>query len=155
MKHIYDITDKVRDSISSNGITNTVTFGDLLDVDLDKTTMFPLAHMTLGTATFSDNIVNIPINVLFIDIVDVNKSLTDDDIFYGNDNLQDVLNTQFQAANLLQAQLSRGNLFNQQLILVGEPTAEPFLDNFENQLAGFSLDVQINMFNNQIDTDAS
>ena len=155
MKHIYDITDKVRNSISSNGITNAVTFGDLLDVDLDKTTMFPLAHITLGTATFAESIVIMPLNILFIDIVDVNKSLTDDDIFYGNDNLQDVLNTQFQAANLLQAQLSRGNLFNQQLILVGEPTAEPFLDNFENQLAGFSLDVQINMLNNQIDTDAS
>ncbi len=155
MKHIYDITDKVRNSISSNGITNTVTFGDLLDVDLDKTTLFPLAHITLGTATFNDNMVTIPINVLFIDIVDVNKSLTGDDIFYGNDNLQDVLNTQFQAANYLQSHLSRGNLFDEQLILSGSPTAEPFLDNFENQLAGFSLDVQINMFNNEIFTDAS
>jgi len=155
MRHIYEITDKVRNSISSNGITNRITFGDILQVDLDKTTMFPLAHITLGTATFSDDMVIIPLNVLFIDIVDVNKSLTDDDIFYGNDNLQDVLNTQFQAANLLQAQLSRGNLFNQQLILVGDPTAEPFLDNFENELAGFSLSVDVSMFNNEIDTDAS
>lgn len=155
MRHIYEITDKVRNSIDSNGITNRITFGDILQVDLDKTTMFPLAHITLGTVTFNDNMVTIPINVLFIDIVDVNKSLNDDDIFYGNNNLQDVLNTQFQAANYLQSHLSRGNLFDQQLILSGSPTAEPFLDNFENQLAGFSLSVDISMFNNEICTDAS
>jgi hypothetical protein len=154
MKHIYDITDKVRDSISSNGITNTVTFGDLLDVDLDKTTMFPLAHITLGTAIFAERLVIIPLNILFIDIVDVNKSLTDDDIFYGNDNLQDVLNTQFQAANLIQSQIRRGSLFQQDIQLVADVLAEPFLDNFENQLAGWSIGMDVQMING-IDIDIS
>jgi len=148
MRQIYEITDNVRNNIKANGITNTVTFGDLLEVDLDKTTMFPLAHITLGTATFSDRLIIIPLNILFIDIVDVNKSLTDDDIFYGNSNLQDILNTQFQAGNLLQSELRRGDLYDGNFQLIESVTAEPFLDNFENQLAGWSFDLNIQAANN-------
>lgn len=151
MIQIYDITETVRNNIQSNGITNKITFGDLLEVDLDKTTMFPLAHMTIGTATFSDSIISIPLNILFIDIVDVNKELTDDDIFYGNDNLQDVLNTQFQAANILQSNLRRGSLFKELYQVTDEVTAQPFLDDFENQLAGWSVDIRVILPNNEID----
>lgn len=151
MTEIYDITKTLKDSIQSNGITNKVTFGDLLQVDLDKTTMFPLSHMIIGTCVFSEHTITIPVNILFIDIVDVNKKLEDEDIFFGNDNLQDVLNTQFQAANILQSKLRRGNLF-QQLYQVNEDvTAEPFLDDFENQLAGWSVDFTITVPNNKID----
>ena len=150
MRQIYEITDTVRNSISSNGITNKVTFGDLLQVHLDKTTMFPLAHITIGTSTFSDSTVTIPLNILFIDIVDVNKEPTDDDIFYGNDNLQDVLNTQFQAANLIQSELRRGDLFDSLYQVLDDVSADPFLDNFENQLAGWSVDLNIVLPNNDI-----
>jgi len=150
MRQIYEITDTVRNSISSNGITNKVTFGDLLQVDLDKTTMFPLAHITIGTSIFSDSTITIPLNILFIDIVDVNKEPTDDDIFYGNDNLQDVLNTQFQAANLIQSELRRGDLFDSLYQVLDDVSADPFLDNFENQLAGWSVDLNIVLPNNDI-----
>lgn len=150
MRQIYEITDTVRNSISSNGITNKVTFGDLLQVDLDKTTMFPLAHITIGTSVFSNSTITIPLNILFIDIVDVNKELTDDDIFYGNDNLQDVLNTQFQAANLIQSELRRGDLFDSLYQVLDDVSADPFLDNFENQLAGWSVDLNIVLPNNDI-----
>jgi hypothetical protein len=150
MRQIYEITDTVRNSISSNGITNKVTFGDLLQVDLDKTTMFPLAHITIGTSVFSDSTITIPLNILFIDIVDVNKEPTDDDIFYGNDNLQDVLNTQFQAANLIQSELRRGDLFDSLYQVLDDVSADPFLDNFENQLAGWSVDLNIVLPNNDI-----
>jgi hypothetical protein len=150
MRQIYEITDTVRNSISSNGITNKVTFGDLLQVDLDKTTMFPLAHITIGTSVFSNSTVTIPLNILFIDIVDVNKEPTDDDIFYGNDNLQDVLNTQFQAANLIQSELRRGDLFDSLYQVLDDVSADPFLDNFENQLAGWSVDLNIVLPNNDI-----
>lgn len=150
MRQIYEITDTVRNSISSNGITNKVTFGDLLQVDLDKTTMFPLAHITIGTSVFSNSTITIPLNILFIDIVDVNKEPTDDDIFYGNDNLQDVLNTQFQAANLIQSELRRGDLFDSLYQVLDDVSADPFLDNFENQLAGWSVDLNIVLPNNDI-----
>ena len=152
MTEIYKLTDTIRTNISSNGITNTVTFGDILEVDLDKTTIFPLAHMTIGTATFVDYAANLELNVLFLDVVDVNKSLTDDDIFYGNSNLQDVLNTQFSAANMLQSELRRGDLFAELFQIDGAVTAEPFLDNFENQLAGWILNISVQLPNNDLST---
>ena len=150
MRAIYEITEKVRDSVQSNGITNKVTFGDILEVDLDKTTMYPLAHLVLGTATFQDVMVIVPIEVLFIDILDVTKKFTDEDVFYGNNNLQDVLNTQFQAANLLQSNLRRGTIYRDLFQVVGDVTAEPFLDNFENQLAGWSVSFNVEFPNNEI-----
>jgi len=150
MTTIYDILEKVKDSVSQNGITNKITFGDILDVDLDKTTMFPLAHIVLGTTTFNEHTINIPLNILFLDIVDITKESTDEDIFYGNANLQDVLNTQFQAANMIQSELRRGDLFQDLFQLIDNANAEPFLDNFENQLAGWSLNVNIEVPNKDL-----
>lgn len=150
MKAIYEITDSLRESIQANGITNKVTFGDILDVDLDKTTMYPLSHLVIGTVTFQDRIILVPMDILFIDVLDVTKKFTDDDVFYGNDNLQDILNTQFQAANLLQSSLRRGTLYRDLFQLSGDVAAEPFLDNFENQLAGWNVSFTIEMPNNEI-----
>ena len=147
MRQIYEITDTVRNSISSNGITNKVTFGDLLQVDLDKTTMFPLAHITIGTSVFSDYTITIPLNILFIDIVDVNKSEADFDDFYGNDNLQDVLNTQFEVGNRLVTLLRRGDLFANHYQVTTDATLTPFIERFSNVLAGYELEVTIEMKN--------
>ena len=42
MKEVYDLLDKIKDRLRANNITNTVTFGDIMEVDLTKTTIFPL-----------------------------------------------------------------------------------------------------------------
>ena len=131
MKQFYEVLEKVKDSVSNNGITNSVTSGDLTEIDLDKTTMFPLCHIIVGDVSFEERIITFDLRVMFLDIVDVQKSLTGDDIFYGNDNLQDVLNTQLQCANLLQSQIRRGNLKDDFQIQT-TPTASILRQNFEN-----------------------
>lgn len=147
MREIYQVTENLRNSIRSNGITNKITFGDIREVDLDKTTIYPLAHLMIGTSIFREDMIVIPIEVLFVDILDTTKTFTDDDTFYGNDNLQDVLNTQFQAANLLQSSLRRGALYALLFRVTGDVTAQPFLDNFENNLAGWSASFNVEIPN--------
>ena len=42
MRQVYTILDKVKTILRANGITKYVTFGDILQVDLNKTTIYPL-----------------------------------------------------------------------------------------------------------------
>jgi hypothetical protein len=153
MKEIYDLLDKIKDRLRANNITNTVTFGDILEVDLTKTTIYPLSHLTIGNVVFGDYIMTADVSVLSMDVVDVNKNESTFDSFYKNDNLQDVLNTQLSVVNDLQSHLRRGNLFeDNDLKIVGDVTAEPFQDRFENQLAGWGVTFSIEMPNDNFDT---
>lgn len=149
MRQVYTVLDKLKTKLKENGITNTVTFGDILEVDLDKTTIYPLSHISLGDVVFAPHIITATIQLFCLDVVDKNNELTDDDIFYGNDNLQDVLNTQLQVVNDIQQELRRGALFDDNLQLTTDITASPLLDNFENQLAGWAVSINIELPNNE------
>jgi len=149
MRQVYTVLDKLRLKLKENGITNTVTFGDILQIDLDKTTIYPLSHITLGDVVFSPHIVTATIQLFCLDVVDKTNELTDDDIFYGNNNLQDILNTQLQVVNDIQAELRRGGLFDDNLQLTTDITASPFMDNFENELAGWAVTINIEMPNTE------
>jgi len=147
MTQVYDILDKVRDKLRDNPNVFTVTFGDITEVDLNKTTMFPLSHLTITNVTFDGSIINFTIRMLCLDIVDYNKEKYDDDVFYGNTNLQDVYNTQLQVVNDIVQSVRRGSLFDSKIQLVGEPIATPFKDRYENELAGWGIELNVSMIN--------
>jgi len=147
MTQVYDILDKVRDKLRDNPNVFTVTFGDISEVDLNKTTIFPLSHLTITNVTFDGSIINFTIRMLCLDIVDYNKEKYDDDIFYGNTNLQDVYNTQLQVVNDIVQSVRRGSLFDSKIQLVGEPVATPFKDRYENELAGWGIELNVSMIN--------
>ena len=149
MRQVYTVLNKLKTKLKDNGITNTVTFGDILEVDLDKTTIYPLSHISLGDVVFAPHIITATIQLFCLDVVDKTNELTDDDIFYGNDNLQDILNTQLQVVNDIQQELRRGGLFDENLQLTTDITASPFMDNFENQLAGWAVTINIELPNNE------
>ena len=72
-----------------------------------------------------------------MDIVDESKSLTTD-IFLGNDNEQDVLNTQLMVVNRFLELLRRGKLA-EDYELIGTPSVEFFTERFENKIAGVTV----------------
>jgi hypothetical protein len=127
MKSSFYITNAVRQFILKDGFTKTVTFGNLFDIDLSKQSIFPLAHLIIGNASLNGSTVIISYDVLFMDIVQEDDS-----------NVEDILNTQLVLANRLTSELIRGVLFDD-LIQVENATAEPFIDRFENKLAGWAL----------------
>lgn len=147
MTQVYDILDKVRDKLRDNPNVFTVTFGDISEVDLNKTTIFPLSHLTITNVTFERSVINFTIALMCIDIVDYNKEKYDDDIFYGNTNLQDVYNTQLQVVNDVVQSVRRGSLFDSKIQIIGEPSATPFQDKYENELAGWGIEIQVSMIN--------
>ena len=48
MNGYYYIINTLKDHIKLNGFTNTVTTGNIFDVDLNKQTIFPLVHIMTG-----------------------------------------------------------------------------------------------------------
>ena len=147
MKHVYDILDVLRDELRSHQAVNTVSYGDITDLDLDKTTMFPLSHLLIDNASYGERTITFSIKLLCADIVDYNQSENQFDEFYGNDNLHDVMNTQFQVINSLITKLMRGDLFKSNYQVTSTPSAEPFKESYGNVLAGWTTVMQIEVPN--------
>ena len=150
MTGIYDIIKTIKTHLREHPIVNTVTFGDISKVDLNKTTMFPLSHFLLQESTISSNVIQINLSFLFLDITSKSNEFNSDDLGgrETGDNLIDVYNTQLQIANDLITELRRGDLFSDKFQLEGDPTCTPFSDRFEHELAGWSVDISINIPNN-------
>jgi hypothetical protein len=147
MTHVYNILDTLKAELLNNPSVNTVTYGDISDVDLDKTTMFPLSHLFMDNVTYGERTVVFSVKLLCADIVDYNTKKSDFDLFYGNDNLHDVLNTQFEVINTLVMKLMRGDLFELKYQVTTQPSAEPFKERFSNELAGWTVDMSIEIPN--------
>lgn len=139
----YEILTKLQTELNNDALVNTVSSGDIFDVDLSKQTIFPLCHIIVNSATFVDNVIQYNISILSMDVVDVSKDETTDK-FRNNDNEQDVLNTQLNILNRLYEKLRRGNLYDDNYQVDGTPNLEIFVDRFENKLAGWTMTVNIN-----------
>jgi hypothetical protein len=137
MKGFYNLTDKLKDALIAEPFVNTVTFGSLDDVDLNKQTIFPLSHITVNNTTVGSKTLTFNVSILAMDIVDISKEATTD-IFVGNDNEQDVLNTQLALLTRIINTLQRGDLYTELYQVQGDVNCEPFVDRFENKLAGWA-----------------
>ncbi len=137
MKGFYNLTDKLKDTLLAEPFVNTVTFGSLDDIDLNKQTIFPLSHITVNNTTVGTNILTFNVSILSMDIVDISKAETTD-IFVGNDNEQDGLNTQLGLLTRVINTLQRGDLYTELYQVEGDVSCEPFVDRFENKLAGWA-----------------
>ena len=150
MTSIYDIIEQIKGFLRAHPIVNYVTYGDITQVDLNKTTMFPLTHFFVRNTTITEHAMRVTVSLLFLDIVDYTKDFNSNDLGDRQDasNLIDVYNTQLQIANALVQDLRRGDLYRDKFQLVGDPLCEPFKDRFENELAGWSMDITIDIPNN-------
>lgn len=152
MKEYYDLIDNIYNYLIGNPHINTVTTGDLLEVDLSKQTIFPLAHIIVNDVTFNDHYITFSINVIAMDIVDEDKDdkQTKDKPHLGLDNSHDILNTMLSVVNGLQSSLRRGGMNENNYEINDTPTATQFQDRFENLLTGWSLLINIEIPNNQM-----
>tara|TARA_R110000803_G_scaffold35943_5_gene77469 strand:+ start:912 stop:1379 length:468 start_codon:yes stop_codon:yes gene_type:complete len=141
----YQLTSTIKNQLQSQ-FTNTVTIGDISSVNLNKQDIFPLAHIIVNNVTAEENVLRFNISILACDIVDQSKDLTTDR-FTGNDNEQDILNTQLLVLNMLIQRLRMGRLHQDMYQLEGNPNLTPFHDRFENQLAGWSATMDVLIYN--------
>jgi|TARA_A200000159_G_C7317779_1_gene337451 hypothetical protein len=137
IRGFYLLTETIKDQLLGDVNVNTVTTGDIYDIDLAKQSIFPLSHIIINNVTTQEQTLTFNISVLAMDIVDESKEPTTD-IFRGNNNEQDILNTQLAVLNKLVMVLRKGTLYSDQYQLDGDATLEPFYERFDNRLAGWS-----------------
>jgi hypothetical protein len=119
-----------------------VTQGDIFDVDLSKQTIFPLLHIMVNNCTLSGNTTTWNISLIAMDVVDISKN-TSTNIFLGNDNEIDVLNTQHAVLNRAYEIMKHGSLAYDLFQVEGTASLEPFTERFENYMAGWTMTIDI------------
>jgi len=142
----YQLTSTIEEQLLADVNNNTVSIGDISKVNLNKQDIFPLAHMIVNSVSVEENVLRFNISILACDVVDQSKDETTDR-FTGNDNEQDILNTQLAVLNRLIQRLRMGSLHTDMYQLDGNASLVPFMDRFENQLAGWSADMDILIYN--------
>ena len=148
IRGFYLLTETIEAQLLADVNVNTVTTGDIYDIDLSKQSIFPLSHIIINSITTQEQVLVFNITVMAMDIVDESKEPTTD-IFRGNNNEQDILNTQLGVLNKLVMVLRKGDLYNNQYALDGNANCEPFYDRFENEMAGWAMTFDV-LVNNDI-----
>ncbi len=146
IRGFYQLTETIKQQLLADVNINTVSTGDITDVNLNKQDIFPLGHILINSVTDEEQVLRFNITVIAADIVDQSKELTLDR-FTGNNNEQDILNTQLAVLNKLIQVLRKGQLYIDKYQLEGNPTCEPFYDRFENMLAGWSCTMDVLIHN--------
>tara|TARA_R100000541_G_scaffold36125_1_gene44228 strand:+ start:132 stop:602 length:471 start_codon:yes stop_codon:yes gene_type:complete len=146
IRGFYQLTETIKEQLLIDKNINTVTTGDISDVNLNKQDIFPLGHIIINNVVADEQVLTFNISVLACDIVNQSKDETADR-FRGNNNVQDILNTQLGVLNKLVQRLRMGDLYTDMYQLEGTANLEPFYDRFENQLAGWSATMDIKIYN--------
>lgn len=152
MTSFYDTINAIKTYLQGNNSVNTVHFGDILNVDLAKQSIFPLANISVSDVTFGEHTMAFTINIMALDVVyDSSENVTDEsDPFLGTNNLQDVLNTQLMVLNGLQSSLRRGKLMQDKFIVDTDVSAEVLEEQFDNLLSGWGIDITVEVPNSDI-----
>ena len=146
MNNYFKVIDDLTSAAIAEPFINSVSQGDITEIDLNKSTIYPLCHLSINNVTLTPNINTVDISIILMDIVDFSKKPDSSDI-RGNNNEMDVLNTMLTVAGRLQALLVRSEALYNTYQLDGPLNCEPFTDRFGNNVAGFAVSFSISLAN--------
>ena len=138
MKGFYNLTTNIEEALLADDFCRTVIYGNIFKTALQKQALYPLANFVITDGTFNGKIWTFQVELSCADIVDFAKEDTTDQ-FLGNDNEQDVLNTQLAVITKLLESLNRGDLHDDLYQLTGTPSIVPFTGRLEMLLAGWNV----------------
>jgi len=143
----YEINKSIYDHLLADEDINTVVIGSLDKVDINKKTLFPLAHVMVSGVTLRGGLYRFSVTVSVMDIVDIVKDNLpkNEEAWKGLNNEQDISNTMLTVLEGLYRAIDKGNMYDLGYELQGDFSADPFEDRFDNLLTGwsstFSIDV--------------
>jgi len=143
MNSLFALTDAIKNELDNNVLLNSVTYGDVDEIELLKSNRYPLAHVGISTGTISDSTSEINLSIIFIQQVDDVKE--QEDSF--NDSELYAQNNMLSAATRLVQVLKRGDLYQQGFQLEEDATVEFFGDRFTDRVAGVTVDMTITIKN--------
>lgn len=134
----YTAIDKLKTHFDNDALVNSVSEGDIFQVDLAKQTIFPLVHIMVNSCSFETNVLRFNISLIAMDLVDISKN-ENTNVYLGNDNTQDALNSTLAILNRAYDIMLHGSLAYDLFQIDGNPNCEPFTERFENLLSGWTM----------------
>ena len=134
----YTAIDKLKSHFDGDALVNSVSEGDIFQVDLAKQTIFPLVHIMVNSCSFETNVLRFNISLIAMDLVDISKNESTN-VFLGNDNTQDALNSTLAILNRAYDKMLHGSLAYDLFQIDGTANCEPFTERFENLLSGWTM----------------
>jgi len=138
MNGFYTAIDKLKTHLDADALVNSVSEGDIFQVDLAKQTIFPLVHIMVNSCTFEVNVLRFNISLIAMDLVDISKQ-ENTSVYLGNDNTQDALNSTLAILNRAYDIMLHGSLAYDLFQIDGNPNCDPFTERFENLLSGWTM----------------
>ena len=138
MNGFYTAIDKLKAHFDADALVNSVSEGDIFQVDLAKQTIFPLVHIMVNSCSFEVNVLRFNISLIAMDLVDISKT-ENTSVYLGNDNTQDALNSTLAILNRAYDIMLHGSLAYDLFQIDGNPNCEPFTERFENLLSGWTM----------------
>ncbi len=83
IRGFYQLTETIKQQLLADVNINTVSTGDITDVNLNKQDIFPLGHILINSVNDEEQVLRFNITVIAADVVDRSKELTLDR-FTGN-----------------------------------------------------------------------
>lgn len=125
----------MKELLISDPDINTVTRGNATDIDLSVKTIFPLAHIFIGSARFpNENIIVFPVVIWAVTPRDVTHE--EGDKFTGGDNEDDTLNSMLY---VLQRFYRNTKIFGDDFDIKTAPTLTALTEAGENLIDGWRM----------------
>ena len=70
MTKFYDVLDKIKTKLLAEPFCNTVSYGSLDDIDLNKQSIFPLSHIIVNNCNIDTNTLTFNVSGISMDIVE-------------------------------------------------------------------------------------
>lgn len=146
MNTYFKVIDDLQEAAIAEPFVNKVTQGDITEIDLNRSNIYPLCHLQVQNASINANTITVDVGVILMDLVDISKEENTSEL-RGNNNEIDVLNTQLAVAGRLHAVLERKSDYRHSYQLDTPFTCEFFTERFENNLAGVAASFTVTMPN--------
>jgi len=143
MTGLYALLTEIKDLLEDDVNVNSVSFGNLFELDLNKQSIYPMSHFSVGTAQSFGYANRFTITLISMDIVDVSKT-EGQETFEGNNNEIDVLNTQFHVQARIVEMLQRSPSIVR-YVIQDEVSYESFTDRFQDSVAGWTCTFDVDI----------
>lgn len=144
-KGYYQITEALESAASANDQVNQVSWGNIFDLDFKKMDMYPVAHFMTGAATLQERTILYEFDLLMMDVVDYSKEAKSE--FEGNMMKQDIYHRTLSTISEILATFRRGTQYDAYFRLVNDPVADPFDEEYEANICGWKVTLQIEAIN--------
>lgn len=144
MNTYFKVIDDLRATAIAEPFINKVTQGDITDVDLERSSIYPLCHLSILNSSINAGSITIDVSIILMDLVD---NIGEENDITGGKNEMSVLNTQLSVAARLHAMLERKSDYLNDYQLDTPFTCEFFTERFENDLAGVTATFTVTMRN--------